>query len=269
MRKLIIILSLIGLVVFSSGCGMVVVGDWNFMTYNGSWAQDFDFSGNQVTIEGANGNITVIVSDNPKVEVTANWSAKVDNYEFRPVISQDEDSFSIARDRNDRDLSGTNFIVTVPKGIKLDLRTSNGRVSVNGEALESLKVDTSNGAVMVDNAGSGMLIVDTSNGLARISGWRGQINCATSNGAITAILPQLDSDNYVFTTSNGGISITVAPSSSFEISANTSNGSIRSSLPGNWSEAPSGTKYSGSYNGGGASITLRTSNSNIQLLPGN
>jgi len=259
---------LFGVLVISSGCGLFI-GGWNINNYIGTWEQDFDFTGEEIRIEGSNGSVIVEVWDEPRVEVTAKWSAKVDNYEFQPIIQKDGSSLSISIDNKDRDLGGVSYVVSVPKGVNLTLRSSNGRVSVSGEALNALDIQTSNGSAMVDSAGPGQLTINTSNSWVRISNWNGEINSNTSNGAITAILNKLESGEYSFITSNGGISVSVDPESKFDLHASTSNGNIRNSISGNWSPIPSGRTHSGSYNGGGAKLTLRSSNSNIQLLPVN
>lgn len=267
MAKLIVAALLTGVMLIGSGCGIIVVGDWNIISHNGTWEDDFEFSGSEINVEGFNGTITVEVWDQPRIKVTAKWSAKIDNYDFQPIIEADEDSFSITVNRDDRQLGGARFVVYVPKDTSLKLRTSNGRVTVSGLALNSLDISTSNGAAMVENQGAGHLVINTSNGLARIDGWQGDVYCNTSNGAITAILGEVATGEYTFITSNGGVSLSVLPGSGYDLQANTSNGSIRNSLSGSWTPEPSGSSYSGSYNGGGAKITIRTSNSNIQILP--
>ena len=264
-----IIAILLTSIMITSGCGLMVVGDWSLTNYTGTWEQEFDFTEGEITIEGSNGTITVNVWDQPRVEVSAKWSAKADNYDFQPIINHDENSLSIASDRSDRTLSGTRYVISVPKGTSLNLRSSNGGINVSGEALDNLDIRTSNGRALVDNAGTGELVVNTSNGLARVNGWTGNVYCNTSNGAITAIMDRLETGEYTFITSNGGISVSVDPDSSFSVQASTSNGSIRNSLSGNWSQQPSGSSHTGSYNGGGASMTIRTSNSNVQMLPAN
>lgn len=268
MRKLGLTLILITLAL-TSGCGLLTVADWNVITYNGTWEQEYDFTGEELIIEGFNGIITVDVWEEPRVEVEAMWTAKVDNYTFSPAVKEDEEILSIVASRSDRDLSGANFMVSVPRGINLVLKTSNGRVSVSGHELADLSISSSNGAAMVESPGTGRLTIHTSNGMARISEWCGDISCTTSNGAITAIICLVTEGEYSFTTSNGGISVLTNPESKFDLRAHTSNGGLSSPLQGNWSSTPVGTSYTGRYNGGGASLTVRTSNGSIQILPHN
>lgn len=270
MRKVLAILFLFAMM-FSSGCGLLVLGDWNFMTYSGSWEQEYDFSGKEVSIEGFNGSITVNVWEESRVSVAAKWSAKVENYQFNPIIELDENRLYVGSPRNDRDLGGVRYVVSVPEGMTVKLHTSNGGVSVTGGVLDELDISTSNGSALVDCAGTGQLTINTSNSPARISGWLGEISCTTSNGAITAIVDKLEDGEYTFTTSNGGISVSVDADSKFDIQAYTSNGSVRTSLEAEWKPElkTSESSYQGRYNGGGAYVTARTSNANIQLLPSN
>jgi|GEM_PF-2369890 len=248
----------------SSGCS--VFGDFSLTNYKGTWEQEFEFTGEEISAQGVNGTITVDVWEQPKLKVVADWSARVPNYQFNPRLEQSESSFSILSDTGDRNLSGTSYTLFVPQNTDLVLRTSNGGISVSGAMLADLDVKTSNGAVMVENAGDGLLQIETSNGLARVSHWQGEITCTTSNGGITAILGQITQGDYTFTTSNGGISVSVHPDSRFHLIASTSNGNIRTTLPGQWTPQLEDTSYVGNYNGGGASFILRSSNSSIQVL---
>lgn len=254
---------------FVSGCHQLPVGDWNIVSYSGTWEQEYDFTGTELIIEGFNGIITVDVWDEPRVEVEAMWTARVENYTFSPAVEVGKDKFSIVASRSDRDLSGASFVVSVPRGINLVLKTSNGRVSVSGYKLADLSITTSNGAAMVESPGTGRLIIDTNNGMARISEWCGDISCTTSNGAITAKICLVAEGEYSFITSNGGISVLTSSESKFDLRAHTSNGGLSSTLEGNWSPEPRGANYTGSYNGGGASLTARTSNGSIQILSHN
>jgi len=253
--------------VLAGGCNITTIG-LNPVSCQGIWEQEYDYCGQEISIEGFNGSMTVDAWNEAKVKVTVHWSAKVDNYQFSPAVRLDEGQISLSSPRGYRDLGGTNYTISVPKGAAVVLINSNGRVNVTGEALARLNISSSNGSVMVDNAGTGLLTIRTSNALARVSKWKGAIDCATSNGSITAILDQIVDGSYSFVTSNGGISVSASPQSKFVLKAATSNGIIRNSLAGEWSAVPSGTSFSGQYNGGGAILTTRTSNGNVQLLPG-
>jgi DUF4097 and DUF4098 domain-containing protein YvlB len=262
-RKWVFVLLSVILVAVSSGCRLT----WKNWNYQGFWEQEYDFAGQEINIEGSNGSITVNVWAEPWVKVTAKWSAKVDAYQFEPEIQEDESRLAISSTKRDRHLSGTSYIVSVPKDAVLKLRSSNGAISVSGDPLESLDIHTSNGPVNVSSAGRGKLTVTTSNGRVQISNWEGEIGCTTSNGSIRAILSRVERGEYSFITSNGEISVAVASDSQFELHASTSNGRVGTALPGEWTSQPSGTHYHGSYNGGGAKLTLSTSNNNLRLLP--
>jgi DUF4097 and DUF4098 domain-containing protein YvlB len=98
--------------------------------------------------------------------------------------------------------------------------------------------------VNLDGSGSGLLFVNTRNGSIEIGSWAGEVDASTSNGAIR---------------------VYVEEASAFDLSASTSNGRISADLSGNWSREVTGTNHDGLYNGGGARLILRTSNSNIWL----
>ena len=80
-----------------------------------------------------------------------------------------------------------------------------------------------------------------------------------------AHLGKIDKGMYSLSSSNGSIRVFVQEDSAFDLSASTSNGRINSELGGSWSPDISGKAYNGAYNGGGARLVLRTSNSNIWL----
>lgn len=265
MRKLKILALLLSLSLAGAGCSITFVGDgWTWANYTGSWSETYDLATGNLEVEGTNGSITVVVWDEETVQAEAQYTAKVSDYQFSPIVTEEDGRLSLSLPR-DRDLSGVSWTVQVPQGLDITARTSNGRISIVGEGYGAVTADTSNGKVILEGSGQGLLSVNTSNGSVNIASWTGEMDITTSNGSITAHLGQVVDGQYSLVTSNGSIRVFLAEDSAFDLSASTSNGRIRSELEGNWSRIISGTNYRGAYNGGGASLTLRTSNSNIWL----
>jgi hypothetical protein len=174
-------------------------------------------------------------------------------------------------------------VVEVPAGAGLDLRTSNGAVSVAGVG-GAVDVRTSNGAVDladvalgvtvrtsnggVDVAGRGALDVETSNGrlLLRVTDGSGRAH--TSNGDVT-FEGSLGGAAQSLETSNGAITVTLPADASFGLDARTSNGKV--ALEGftiRTTGAASGDALQGTVGSGAPSLTLRTSNGAIVVRAG-
>jgi DUF4097 and DUF4098 domain-containing protein YvlB len=265
MRKPAILALLLAFSLAGTGCGIIFVGDgWNYTNYIGDWSGTYDFAAGDLVVEGTNGSITILAWDEEVVRAEARYTAKTADYLFSPAVVEEDGLLSLSPPR-DRDLSGVSWTLQVPRGLNIAVRTSNGRISILGEGFGAVTADTSNGRVLLEGSGQGQLVVNTSNGSVDIANWTGEMDITTSNGSITAHLGKIEAGRYSLTTSNGSIRAFLEEDSAFELSASTSNGRIRTELEGDWSQDISGTSYRGAYNGGGASLTLRTSNANIWL----
>lgn len=169
-------------------------------------------------------------------------------------------------------------VVTVPAAAGLDLRTSNGAVTVadvagaidvrtsNGpvtlaDATAGATVRTSNGAVEI--AGSGLLDIETSNGRVTIYGTAATVRAVTSNGDVS-FEGTFSASPQDLETSNGPIAVRLPAGSSFALDASTSNAKV--TLDGfeiRTTGAASGDTLQGTVGDGGPSVTLRTSNAAI------
>ena len=134
-------------------------------------------------------------------------------------------------------------VVDVPPGAALDLHTSNGDVATAG-IRGPIQVATSNGAIRLAEAAQGAT-VRTSNKGVEIDG-SGTFDVETSNESIYVQLP-------------GG--------SSFALDARTSGGAevVVTGFDVQTTGAASSGTLQGTVGAGGPSITLRTSNRNIQV----
>lgn len=122
------------------------------------------------------------------------------------------------------------------------LKTSNGKVKINGFKLDNLMIKTSNGSISAENISSNKIHLSTSNGKILLNDISAPIiNGTTSNGSITA--KDVNSINLSISTINGKINFTDIESDN--ITGKTSNSSIE--LRG----------------GKGKRIVLKTSNGSI------
>lgn len=265
MRNFVSLALVLAFALTATGCGITFIGDgWNLTNYTGEWSNTYDFAQGHLLVAGTNGPITVEVWDGEEVRAEARWTAKTDLYQFSPRVEEGMDLLSLYLP-SDRELSGVSWIVQVPSGIDVTARTSNGKITILGDGYGAVTADTSNGKVVLEGAGDALLYVNTSNGSVDVASWVGEVDITTSNGSITAHLGKILEGKYNLASSNGSIRVFIEEDSAFDLSASTSNGRINSDLDGTWSQAFSNTSYDGTYNGGGARLTLRTSNSSIWL----
>ncbi len=265
MKRISVALLLTALMLFLSGCYLDISGLWLGSSVTGVWEGQLELEGERLIVQGFNGDITVEVWDRPDIDVRINWAARRHIPDFQPVVDINSNYTRIIWDKSVEEINGLSYTISVPAGIELELITSNGKITVSGQPLGTLTARSSNGSVLVTNSGEGELAVRTSNGLVRIEDWLGDIDCTTSNGAIHAHLGLATDQHHKLTTSNGSINIVLDRNSAFYFNASTSNSSISSNLNGRWNIQPTGTNFSGVYNGGGAEIVARTSNSSISV----
>lgn len=138
------------------------------------------------------------------------------------------------------------FDVMVPAQIALDLRTTNGGVSVRN-VRGQLGLTTTNGGITLENV-EGDVHGETTNGGVNATlsgnGWQGQgLDLRTHNGGVRLALPDGYSAHLEAGTTNGGISC------EFPV---TVQGNITRQL-------------STDIGGGGATLTLRTTNGGISI----
>jgi hypothetical protein len=172
-------------------------------------------------------------------------------------------------------------VVEVPAGAALDLRTSNGSVSAAGIA-GPIAVSTSNGSVRLAEVAAGVT-VRTSNKEVEIDG-SGGFDVETSNAAIvlrgTGATVRADTSNASLSfegtfsdaaqsleTSNESIYVRLPAGSSFGLDAQTSGGGhvVVTGFDVRTSGAAGGATLQGTVGTGGPSISLGTSNKNIEV----
>ncbi len=120
---------------------------------------------------------------------------------------------------------GANIDVLLPDAVGVDVRTSNGTVTLIGLA-GLAKINTSNGNVTVLDH-SGAVHADTSNGNLRLEGVDGDIVAGSSNGAITITeaFGSVEAD-----TSNGNAYVSTAHGNPGPVRILTSNGRVQLEL---------------------------------------
>ena len=173
-----------------------------------------------------------------------------------------------------------NLELHVPRGTRVEVMASNGKVSV--EALHAaVRARSSNGAVEIENVEGdievqssnarvcctdcrGRLLARSSNGKIEVSAHRGAIDAATSNGLIRASLAELRGP-VVLATSNGRIVLELPEAVDADVDLRVDNGIIRNQRSLDRCTHSSGGRLAGALGRGGAPIKVRTSNGSISL----
>jgi DUF4097 and DUF4098 domain-containing protein YvlB len=173
------------------------------------------------------------------------------------------------------------FEIQAPRAMRLEARSSNGRIEAvgvaqahlrtsNGEIrardlAERLEAHTSNGAIRVE-ACAGPIETKSDNGRIEIRGARSPARAHTSNGAIDVeVAPEDRAPQVELGTSNGAIDLRLPESISARLEADTSLGRIAI-------DPPTQAQFSGRRNHleavlgeGEGTVRLRTSNGSIHI----
>ena len=162
----------------------------------------------------------------------------------------------------DGNTSGGGIRVTDCEG-PVKIHTSGGGIEVTGGG-GSLDGDTSGGGVTVRNF-RGSAHVETSGGGINLENIVGPIEGSTSGGSINAQFSLPLVDEVKLETSGGGVTIRVVESSAFNLDAATSSGDVNTDLPITVVGKIGRGHLSGSVNGGGKPVFLRSSGGGINV----
>ena len=138
-----------------------------------------------------------------------------------------------------------NFDVQVPRGVRLNAMTTNGRVHcLNLDSV--VQAATTNGDVEVST--SEWASAKTTNGGVRVSmgnaKWSGQLEVETTNGSVNVTLPA---------------------SAEFKVDAATTNGGIQTDFPITVQGRFGPKSLSGTVGGGGRELKVATTNGSVEL----
>jgi hypothetical protein len=150
-------------------------------------------------------------------------------------------------------------------GGEVDAHTSGGSITLD-EARGSVELKTSGGNITVGRV-AGPADLSTSGGAIRIDSVESAVRAHTSGGSIRAGIVGPLKEDCILSTSGGGVSVTVDKIAAFRLDASTSGGGV--DADGLTLTLESGRvgrgKLSGSVNGGGPLLKLRSSGGNIAV----
>jgi DUF4097 and DUF4098 domain-containing protein YvlB len=141
------------------------------------------------------------------------------------------------------------WTVKVPKGVVVDLRTSNGKVTLSGLEGE-VHASTVNGGI----EGKGLTV--------------STLEASTVNGGVDVeITKSLTSTGSVSLEAvNGGVALALPDGSQASVTARVTNGGINTTgLDFQVTGEQTRRRFEGTLNGGGARVTLQTTNGGVRL----
>lgn len=245
-------------------------GDFSFDISGGkavdTWSRSYKIPATgRFELINVNGRITAEATDGNEVIVEGRRTAKARSDELAKeqlakleIREEVGDSTVRVESRPPRFNGGFSgheieWTVKIPKGLTVDLRTVNGGVRLNGLSGD-IMAKTTNGGVQGTN------IVP------------GQIEAQSVNGGVTFELaaPLDATDSIQLETVNGGAELSMAQESKATITARCVNGGVHVdgldiSKESQSNEFEKRRRLNGTMNGGGARVTLSTTNGGIRL----
>ncbi len=265
-RNLARALMVAGLAFGATACDVSVdgKGGFSFDVASGraqdEWVRSYDIAdGGRLEIININGRITAEAGDGPATEVRAERIARGTSDEAaREVLSKldmrEEASSSRVRIEvrapRQSGIGGheLRWTIKVPKGVNVDLRTVNGGVRLTGLQGE-IRARATNGGVSGTSLTASLL------------------DASVTNGGIDIELVSLPSTGTFDVKSvNGGISLSLPSDARADVTARCVNGGISvSGLELQLEGEQSRRRVAGKLNGGGARVTVETTNGGVRI----
>jgi DUF4097 and DUF4098 domain-containing protein YvlB len=216
-------------------------------------------AGGRFEVRNTNGTVTIEQgTDDSTVEVRAERVAKASSDEAaQAVLKQLEIREDVTPDAvrletkapqgSGRDNHEIRYFIKVPKSIKVEARTTNGGVRLNGIANE-VTATSVNGGIKGD-------------------GLSGHIEANTTNGGVEIGLASVSDGGVRLETVNGGVQLQLPRTAKADISARVVNGGVRVDEDLGFEQIgeTSRRRREGRLNGGGGRIELSTTNGGIRI----
>jgi len=156
------------------------------------------------------------------------------------------------------------YYVQVPSQTDVALQTSNGEVRARGLS-GGLEAKTTNGDMRVGNV-KGTVRVETTNGEIELTGVSGEASAHTTNGGVSAELRMVPPKGDVeLETTNGNVTAYFPADLKATLEATTTNGRVSIAFPVTREGVGSSKSIRGTIHGGGAKISLATTNGNVEV----
>ena len=228
-------------------------------------------AGRWIYLRNLNGPVRVERGTSDRVEVTAErrWGRDADPQRVRFTTTRagdgesmivcalwterascDEDGYSSGRDGwrddgGDRWVS-VHFVVRVPDGVRVDVRTVNGSLEVRGATAEVV-ARTTNGGVRAETLG-------------------GPVDARTTNGSIFASMRSVgDARDLEFRTTNGSVTVEMPANLGAEVEMSTVNGRVSTEFPVTISGRIDPKRLRARVGDGSRRVSMRTVNGSVEL----
>lgn len=260
---------------------------------------ELDTDSGEVRVRGTNrsGVAVLVTSPRSAADIEEAFDLQFDASEGRVLIRMKR------RDHRwfNSDRSNLRFEIEVPSRIDLDVETSGGRIDVSqiegrvdletsggrvdleritgevdahtsGGGMEAIDIDgrarlrTSGGRVEVERI-TGDLVAGSSGGSIEVRDAGGVVEASTSGGPITVSLARGNASGGSLSTSGGGVTVYIDPQVGLDVDASTSGGSVTLEVPVTVRGRLSRRSVSGTLNGGGPTLRVRSSGGSIRVRP--
>lgn len=252
-------------VLATTGCEVTAgEGDFSFDFASGraadTWTRSYDLAaGGRLEVINTNGEILAEAAPSGPVEVRAERTARatsdeaardlLDKTQMREEASRDRVRIETISPRMRLGGLTAKFVIRVPPGVHVDLRTVNGGVRLDNVGGE-VRATTTNGGVKGRVAGVSLLDVRTTNGGVDLQ----VTGPVTADGKVT------------LSSVNGGVRLAVPGDTRADVHARCVNGRVSvSDLPLESEGETSRRRLDGALNGGGARIDLSTTNGGVAI----
>ena len=172
----------------------------------------------------------IIVDDQQRLKLNIDYPN-----DFKRYYRIDIDITLPAECELDSDVRSKNGRITLEgvKGGVLNVETKNGRIGLKSVTADEIVCRTRNGRLILDDVSAGIIKGRSSNGKIEGKLESKKASLTTSNGKIDIALPCSASGEYEFRTSNGGIELDThkEPTVGFDLNLRTSMGRINVDLP--------------------------------------
>jgi len=239
--------------------------------FEGQWNKTFTVPGRaDLRIEVTDGGITVHAWDRNTIEArvtTIGW--KIGPSEVRVDDRQTGDRVEIdvrvPRSHITFGHYSVRLDLQVPRELRAQIHTGDGRISANGLAGE-IRLSTGDGSIEADSV-DGILGAKTGDGRLRASGRWDRLDLHTRDGSVEAEARSGSkmSGSWRVETGDGSIKLRLPDKFGADLEAHTGDGKITVEFPVTVSGAVRNTEFRGKLNGGGELLTVHTGDGAIHV----
>lgn len=226
--------------------------------------------GSSVQLSNVNGRITIKAWDQPRVKVVAVKEIEADKDDIQQAMKDLRIEFSqragglVIATHYPKEAHGVGSLFSWILGDDIEAEVT---FDLMVPRTMNVEVENTNGSIRMSDV-TGIHELDTTNGKIEVVRCAGALAAGTTNGSIHAELASVTAGQPLrFETTNGRIEVELPKTLAVDVDASTVNGSIDTDLP---VAATSLGRNSlrGKINGGGTSLTLRTTNGGIAIRTG-